>query len=114
MRHDGEWSDAIPGSGGSMFIEKESNGPHTSDEAIKMATTDALSVACKMLGFASDVYAGFWDGSKYNRPEEEKPVNIHVNETGWWSEAVPEKSHFNDTPVQTAINNVSEGEHYVF
>jgi sirohydrochlorin ferrochelatase len=46
--------------------------------------------------------------------EEEKPVNIHVNETGWWSEAVPEKSHFNDTPVQTAINDASEGEHYVF
>ena len=43
--------------------------------------------------------------------EEEKPVNIHVNETGWRSEAVPEKFHFNDTPMQNAINNVSEGEH---
>jgi len=62
-----EWSDPIPGSGGSMLVEKESAGLHTSDEAFKMATTDALSVAMKLLGVAGDVYAGFWDGSKYQK-----------------------------------------------
>jgi len=59
------WSEAIPGSGGSMLVDKESKGLHASDEAFKMATTDALSVAMKMLGVAAEVYMGNWDGSKY-------------------------------------------------
>lgn len=59
------WSDPIPGIGGSMLIEQESKGLHVSDEGFKMATTDALSVALKMLGVAADIYAGRWDGTKY-------------------------------------------------
>jgi hypothetical protein len=67
----GEWSEPIPGVGGSMFIERESKGPWTSDEAVKMATTDALGVALKALGVAADVYRGHYDG-KHNtaRPAE--------------------------------------------
>jgi hypothetical protein len=57
------WSEAIPGCGGSSFITNERNGLYTSDEAEKMAYTDALSVAMKMLGMASDVYMGH--GGKY-------------------------------------------------
>jgi len=64
------WSDAIPGIGGSMLIEKESKGLHSSDEAFKMAVTDALSVAMKMLGVAAEIYLGNWDGIKFiNTPE---------------------------------------------
>jgi hypothetical protein len=59
------WSDPIPGIGGSMLMEMESKGLHASDEGYKMAVTDALSVAMKMLGVAADVYMGKWDGSKY-------------------------------------------------
>jgi len=68
------WNDPIPGVGGSMLIAKETAGLHANDEAFKMAITDALSVAMKMLGMAADIYRGFWDGSKYNRPvaQEEK------------------------------------------
>jgi len=68
----GEWSDAIPGTGGSSFIAKERSGLYTSDECFKMSLTDAISVACKSLGFAADIY---WnsDRSKYDRPEEQKP-----------------------------------------
>jgi len=55
----------IPGVGGSMLIEKESSGLHANDEAYKMATTDALSVALKMLGVGADIYGGLWDGVKY-------------------------------------------------
>jgi len=55
----------IPGIGGSMLIANEKNGPYTSDEAYKMAVTDALSVALKTLGVAADIYLGKWDGSKY-------------------------------------------------
>jgi len=74
VKHNGEWSEAIPGIGGSMMVEQERNGPHTSDEAFKMATTDALSVAMKALGVAADVYLGMLDGSKYNRQPPAPPV----------------------------------------
>ena len=82
VKNGDEWSDAIPGGGGSMFIANERNGKHTSDEAYKMATTDALSCAMKMLGVGAAVYLGEWNGSKYrNEPvaltrpaEEAKPA----------------------------------------
>lgn len=73
VKVDGAWSDAIPGTGGSAFVAKEKNGPYTSDECFKMALTDAISVACKALGFGADVY---WeaDRSKYDKPA---PVTYH-------------------------------------
>lgn len=61
------WSKAIDGTGGSSFIAKEKNGFYTSDECFKMAYTDALSVACKMLGMGANVY---WGDSKYNTKEK--------------------------------------------
>ncbi len=66
---DGEWSEAVPGTGGSSFIAKEQNGLYTSDEVFKMALTDALSVACKALGIGADVY---WVAgrTKYQAKEE--------------------------------------------
>ena len=74
VKIDGEWSDAIPGHGGAKFISREKvNTPaerlYTSDEAYKMAITDALSVAFKMLGFGADVYMGFWNGMIYDNEE---------------------------------------------
>ena len=64
IKVDDEWSAAIPGTGGSSFVAKERSGLYTSDECFKMALTDAISVACKALGFAADIY---WeaDASKY-------------------------------------------------
>ena len=56
IKVDGEWSDAIPGTGGSAIVAIERNGAYVSDEAYKMALTDALSVAMKSLGVAADVY----------------------------------------------------------
>lgn len=68
--HDGvQWHGPIPGIGGSMLIAKERDGLRTNDEAYKMATTDALSVAMKMLGVAADIYAGRWDGTKYKEED---------------------------------------------
>lgn len=69
IKQDGKWSDAIPGFGGSMLVEREKTGLHTNDEALKMAVTDALSVACKMLGIGADIYKGLSD-SKYNKPSD--------------------------------------------
>ena len=39
-----------------MLIANERGGAHSSDDAYKMAFTDALSVAGKMLGLAGDIY----------------------------------------------------------
>ena len=70
-KFDGQWSEAVPGTGGSSFAANERNGVYTSDECFKMALTDAISVACKALGFAADVY---WqeDRSKYGPVEQPK------------------------------------------
>lgn len=75
VKADGVWSDAIPGTGGSAFVAKEKNGPYTSDECFKMALTDAISVACKVLGFGADVY---WeaDRSKYDKPKSKQEVPV--------------------------------------
>lgn len=73
IRIDGEWSQPIPGTGGNMLIAKEREGLHANDEAFKMATTDALSSAMRMIGMGSDVYAGQWTGSKYQCNAEQVP-----------------------------------------
>lgn len=69
VKVNGEWSEAIPGTGGSTFVANERNGLYTSDECFKMALTDAISVACKALGMGADVY---WDKdrTKYSAPPE--------------------------------------------
>lgn len=74
VKIDGKWSSPIPGHGGSMLVANEKSGPHSSDEGYKMAITDALSVACKMIGIAADIYAGMWDGIQYR--EEPKYINL--------------------------------------
>lgn len=72
------WSKPIYGEGGSMFVTKEKAGLYTSDEAFKMAYTDALSIACKSLGMAADVYFEK-DRTKYNIGSEEvKPEPVKV------------------------------------
>ena len=67
---DDVWSDPVPGIGGSMMVIKEKAGLHANDEGYKMAITDALSVALKMLGVAADIYQGRWDGTEFwEKPE---------------------------------------------
>jgi hypothetical protein len=73
IKYNGEWSEGIPGTGGSAEVAKEKNGLHTSDECYKMALTDAISVACKALGVAAKVY---WekDPTKYIQSHEQPPT----------------------------------------
>ena len=70
VKVDGEWSAAIPGTGGSMFVAKERGGLYTSDECFKMALTDAISVSCKALGMGADIYWGA-DATKYSPREQQ-------------------------------------------
>lgn len=88
-----DWQGPIPGIGGSMLVTKERDGLRTNDEGFKMATTDALSVAMKMLGVAADIYAGLWDGSKY----KEEAVAPTVQMPRRLSEA--KKPEHDDTPA---------------
>lgn len=66
-----EWSKPIPGYGGDFLIYKDKNGYHGNDEAFKMAVTDALGTAAKMIGVGADVYRGLQD-TKINAAEEKE------------------------------------------
>lgn len=80
VKVNGEWSKGISGTGGSMQVTQEKNGLHNSDECYKMAITDALSVACKMLGIGASVYSNFKDfETKYKQPEQVKVNAKEVN-----------------------------------
>jgi len=79
----GEWSEPVPGVGGSMLVAKEKAGLYANDEAYKMAITDALSVAFKTLGFAAAVYMDQWDGSKYNVPLSFLPETTKEKAADW-------------------------------
>jgi len=83
VKIDGEWSKPIFGTGGSSFVAKEKYGLHLSDECYKMALTDAISVASKQLGLASDVYMGYSD-SKYVGDKADPKNNIPVK---WLTES---------------------------
>ena len=70
-----QWSAPVFGQGGNMLMRRSTewvNGQpvtavHIDDEAYKKAYTDAISVACKALGFAADVYYKE-DETKYGFP----------------------------------------------
>ena len=74
FKYEGAWSEEIPGIGGAMFCELESRGFNTEDEAYKKALTDAISVACKALGIAADIYYAKDPDSKYDAASTLSPV----------------------------------------
>lgn len=78
-----EWSAPIEGIGGSKQCGK-GQGDGINDEAFKMAETDAISVACKKLGFGANIY---WakDRTKYLQDEEPQTAKRPVT-------AAPKKS----------------------
>jgi len=102
-----EWSEPIPGIGGSMLIAKEHKGLHSSDEAFKMAVTDALSTASKMLGVAADVYMGYFDGSKYK--DEKLPVNMPTEKEKKTGEATGQQQ-INNEQVNRIIKLIDNDE----
>jgi hypothetical protein len=72
VKVDGEWSKPIFGTGGSKLSTMERGGLYVSDECFKMATTDAISVACKNLGMGADVY---WSGDRTKYSSNTKEQN---------------------------------------
>lgn len=74
----GEWSMPIAGTGGSMFAARQKDGVYVSDECYKMATTDAISVACKQLGVGADVY---WDADRTKYDDPKAPTTMQQAKT---------------------------------
>jgi hypothetical protein len=74
VKVNGEWSKPIVGRGGSMIISKEKGGLYLSDEHSKMAITDAIGSAAKLLGLAADVYFEK-DRTKYDVQSDGDAVN---------------------------------------
>lgn len=110
IKENDEWSKPIFGTGGSKIIAIERSGPFVSDEAYKMATTDAISVACKQLGLAADVY---WnsDRTKYTNPSTEDAAktkqptqssNVSTNKADAKQEQTAEKESNEPTAEELA------------
>ena len=69
IKENGEWSMPISGNGGNKLLRNTKSGTSSSDEAYKMAVTDAIGVACRNLGIGADVY---WENDKTKYTEEIK------------------------------------------
>ena len=76
----GEVSQPIYGIGGNTYIKQWKSGPKASDEAKKMAYTDALSIACKSLGIGHDIWYSN-DRTKYTMNNDAEPAVSKAKET---------------------------------
>lgn len=111
VRHpeNGEWSAPIIGIGGSKLAGK-GKGDGIDDEAYKMAYTDAISIACKNLGMAADVYYEK-DRTKYNsyvEPSQEQPAPQPVKQAQQPKQKP--KMHKNHEKWQEMLNAVLAGQ----
>ena len=74
------WSAPVTGLGGSSFVSKERNGAYVSDECYKMAVTDAIGSACKLLGMSADIFFEA-DRTKYTEdPVDEGEARVEAYE----------------------------------
>lgn len=104
-----EWSDAIVGIGGSKLVNKFSAGPKSNDEGYKMAVTDAFSTSLKMIGVAADIYAGKWDGSKYNdKPQESAPKSQPQNQEPMGGPDTPEQRKIINNLIKSTYKDGSK------
>lgn len=99
-----KWSEPIPAYGGDYLVKKDKNGIHGNDEAMKMAVTDALGTAMKMIGVAADVYRGLIangaSDSKYAR--RDYAAQTSQNGAGRTQNATP------NNYKASATNNVTD------
>ncbi len=95
VKVNGEWSDAIQGTGGSSEVSMERNGAYVSDECYKMALTDALSVAMKALGVGADIYFQR-DATKYNMQTSQQQTTTTGQAQAQGATATTPQYHPND------------------
>ena len=106
-KRNNEWSHPIMGVGGSKMVQLFKGGEVVdfSDEAYKMALTDAISIACKALGMAADVYFAN-DRTKYDtqpaQPQPSAAVQVRRQAAG---RAIPQPARIPYTPVDQGVFN---------
>jgi len=82
-----ERDNLIHGVGGDKVVSQTKSGPRSSDEAYKMAFTDAIGNAYKHLGMSADIHMGRFDDSKYvekvraEMASEQKPEYVKEAES---------------------------------
>lgn len=64
------WSAPVVGIGGNTLMRKTSKGSTTTDEAYKMAYTDAVGIACKALGIGANIW---WQESRTKYTANDQP-----------------------------------------
>mgnify|MGYP006343518119 FL=1 len=83
--------------GQTTFVGSNKNGAFTDEEAPKKSITDAVSKCLSLLGFAADVYLGYWDDSKY--------VDAAKADAGWSDYQEPTGDEPISAPLaQTALS----------
>lgn len=108
-KRNNEWSAPIMGVGGSKMVQLFKGGDVVdfSDEAYKMALTDAISIACKALGMAADVYFAN-DRTKYDSQPSQAPQPSQAVQTRRAAAnrpATPASAKPAYTPVEDALFN---------
>ena len=105
-----EWSMGISGTGGNKLARATASGKvSTSDEAYKMAVTDAFGVACKNLGIGADVY---WENDKTKYTEDvTKPLldaNLVVEATNLGIIIGKVAEYYKKTPLTLTNEELAE------
>lgn len=99
----GEWSKGIFGTGGSTLVTTKTTNSgvffYLDDDGKKKALTDAISVACKSLGIAADIYYAK-DVTKYGELADFAPVQLPTP-------TVPNQSGNTPTMVQQ-MNDITD------
>ena len=110
VKVDDQWSEAIPGVGGSSFVSNEQKGLYTSDECFKMALTDAISVSCKALGVGADVYFEK-DTTKYDdseRKAQSAMINIDDKRVAVYNYAETDNKFLMDVLTHYNVSELSD------
>ena len=103
-KRNNEWSKPIMGVGGSKMVQLFKGGEVVdfSDEAYKMALTDAISIACKALGMAADVYFAN-DRTKYDSQPAQTQQPSSAVQARRATAQPPMPQHY--TPVDQGVFN---------
>jgi len=110
VKVDNEWSMGISGTGGNKLTRATASGKvSTSDEAYKMAVTDAFGVACRNLGIGADVY---WENDKTKYTEDvTKPLldaNLVVEATNLGIIIGKVAEYYKKTPLTLTNEELAE------
>lgn len=102
-----EWSEPIPGNGGSAIVSMESKGAYVNDEGYKMALTDALSIAMKPLGIGGNIWYGpkatGHNESKYEESTRESTNQSQQSQQGQGTSAMA----FTGAQLQQALSELN-------